>query len=357
MTIPSNIRTDQTGLELALEATADLVAAGVPLGDISARASAQDAGFAALTAAVERLVAEASQTTTPVPRALLLWAQSVEKRIDEIRAEHGQLRELLAAREDEIEFWRLELPPRRKSDSTTAALERAGEAMAAKQGQTVATYAFDRHVDLELLQNGRLVLHDRLAEVSITVDAEALREALQVRTAAHQPGQVQPVAVNPAPAAGETCSRCGKPVKVNGRTRSCERCSVSWIAAKKREPLAQSAWVPDERSAAFWGYEGLRAELAHTLSLEAPSDQEIVAKIHNQQQRSREIQAALDVANDALSAARAMIETRDRNIAILAAANDARVLAARDARVRELEAEVERLKAANERCNTKERAP
>lgn len=45
----------------------------------------------------------------------------------------------------------------------------------------------------------------------------------------------------------ETCKRCKQPVKVKGRLRSCGTCSMSWKVPEKRAPLAQSPWVPDER--------------------------------------------------------------------------------------------------------------
>lgn len=90
------------------------------------------------------------------------------------------------------------------------------------------------------------------------------------------------------PTPPETCSRCGKPVKVNGRMRSCVPCSTSWLAPAKREPLGQSAWVPDdcEDSLASAQDAALKAALA---TVEARD-----AEIRQQAERIRELEAEVE---------------------------------------------------------------
>jgi hypothetical protein len=136
-----------------------------------------------------------------------------------------------------------------------------------------------------------------------TAALERAGEALAAQQQAEQP--VEP----------EACKRCGRPLKVNGRMRSCAPCSTSWMEPEKRVSLAQSPWVLDETSQR---YTGPWVEMADGRTIEGAVDVEVV---ENQQRRIRELESVL-------------------------AARFARIVAL-EARGRELEAEVERLKAAN----------
>lgn len=172
---------DPDDLMPRLEATQDLSDGGVPFGEISARALTVGDEAKALIEAIRsdnEWRRQHNAPAHPVEQPLTEWIRSVEARLSALRADRDRLRELVAAREDEIDFWRAEATQK----STT---ERGGQALAEQQ-------------------------------------------------AAPQP---------------DACSRCGKPLKVNGRLRSCERCSTSWMVPEKREPLAQSPWVPDDAPA------------------------------------------------------------------------------------------------------------
>lgn len=113
MTKPTNEQSDQNGLELALEATKDLIDGGVPLGEISARATKP---IADLLESIERFAAGVGFDShlASLYRTLGGWAQSVEARLSESESARAQSRP----------------SPLSQEDATTAALERSGEALA-----------------------------------------------------------------------------------------------------------------------------------------------------------------------------------------------------------------------------------
>lgn len=222
----------QSDLRLRLEATADLISEGVSLGEISARAPTVTQQLVALRSVVERIVSDAHPATTAVLRALLPWAESVEARLAGHRA---------------------------VSAGETAALERAGEALGQRDLRRPPPPCRE-HAECELTPD-----HDRPcmpggapleAERDDWPDDQKERctfdqaRACTCESSVYCPARPRAaVAVNERASQempAETCKRCGKPVKVNGRLRSCAPCSMSWIAPLNRAPLAQSAWVPAE---------------------------------------------------------------------------------------------------------------
>lgn len=203
MTKLTNEQSDQNGLELALEATKDLIDGGVPLGEISARATKP---IADLLESIERFAAGVGFDSYLVLlyRTLGGWAQSVEARLSESESARAQSRPSPLSQEA-------------RAARATLPLESLADAL-------------QEHVHSDV---GRA---RPATSVRVPTAMDATTAALE---RAGEALAEQPVAPQP-----DACSRCGKPGKITGRMRLCDSCAASWRAPAIRGPLAQSPWVP-----------------------------------------------------------------------------------------------------------------
>lgn len=205
MTKPTNEQYDQSGFELALEATKDLLDGGVPLGEISSRATKP---IADLLESIERFAAGVGFDSYLVLlyRTLGGWARSVEARLSESESAHAQSRP--SPLSQEARAARAPLPPA----SLVEALQDSA------------------HSDVGHIRPATSVRAPEARDAT-TAALERAGEAL-----AEQPAVPQP----------DACSRCGRPGKITGRMRLCDSCAASWRAPAIRVPLAQSPWVPGD---------------------------------------------------------------------------------------------------------------